>query len=178
MVRLKWIGLGIVTFLAVLLVPRTGIAATTGSSESVFANNAPVVMDLGAGILVGGGDALPGLDVRIKARLNTATPLYLGAEAGTFIFSGPGSAGAIIPLLGTFSTQFDLTNRIHPVAGISAGPALATGGGYSSARFAVLLDPGFIVDLQRNMALTALVRFGAIGSTFVVLPQVGLLFAI
>jgi len=173
---MKKIGLGILTFLSILLFPRVGIAAVA-TTDSIFSNSAPILMDVGAGVLVGGGDALPGLDVRVKARLDSATPLYLGAETGVFIFSGAGS-GAIIPLLGTFSTQFSLTNRVHPVIGISAGPALATGGGYSTARFAFLLDPGFIVDLQKNMALNVLVRFGAVGSSFVVLPQAGLLFAI
>lgn len=161
-------------FVAAALVLTSSAHALTASSEEPIFRTAPILMDVNAGVLVGGGDALPGMNASVKARLNTDVPLYLGAETGLFFFSG----GAVIPILGTLSTEFTASRDIHPVVGVSVGPSLATGGGYSTARFTLLFNPGIYVDLSRNMALNVLARFGVIGSTFVALPQLGLIFAI
>ena len=97
---------------------------------------------------------------------------------GFFFFSGTGSTGVVIPILASLSTEFDASNTVHPMIGISIGPTLSTGGGFSTARFTVLVNPGMRFDLGSATELNAQVRFGAVGSAFVVLPQLGISFAI
>jgi len=167
-------------FAAAALVFVSSAHALTASSEEPIFRNAPILMDINAGLLVGGGDAMPGIDAAVRGRLNSDVdlPLFLGAETGLFFFSSAGTSGAVVPILATLSTEFGATRNVHPVVGISAGPTLATGGGFSTARFTLLVNPGIYVDLNRSMALNLLVRLGVMGSTFVALPQVGLIFAI
>ena len=162
----------------------TGIALASGiprdgrtSEGSVFRSGSPMIMDIDGGVMLG-GNALPGVDVQFTSRLNTSARLYAGVEVGFFFSSGTGSTAAIIPILASLSTEFDLSTTVHPMLGISLGPTLSTGGGFSTARFTALFNPGVRFEIGGSTELNAQVRFGAVGSVFVVLPQLGVSFAI
>lgn len=153
-------------------------APATTHTTSTNVVLAPYYLDANAGVLVGGGDGLPGVDVRLNGRLNTEVPLYFGGEVGLFFFSNYAASGAVIPILGNLTTVFNSNRRIRPLLGASVGPVISTGSGYSTARFALLINPGVNFDLSREFSMNVLARFGVIGSTFVALPEVGLSFAI
>lgn len=157
----------------------SGIPREGGSSEGkVFRSGTPVIMDLDGGLIVGGGNALPGIDLQVTARLSTSARLYGGGEFGLFFFSGTGGSAVVIPILASISTEFAGSDKIHPMIGISLGPTLSTGSGFSTARLTFLINPGIRMDIGGATELNAQVRFGAMGSAFVVLPQFGISFAI
>lgn len=151
-------------------------AVTTRTQDSVIRYGSPTQLALKAGILAGAGDALPGMEVQIATRLNTDAVLYGGVESGLYFYSGVESA-AVIPILGTLFTRFTANPNIHPTLGVSAGPALTTGAGFSTARFMLLFNPGIEFDLG-GAELAALARFGVLGSTFIAAPQLGIIFPI
>lgn len=161
-----------------LLLFSSVIFAAPATLDTVHLARSPYIMDVNAGILTGGGSALPGVDVQVRGRLNTEAPLYIGGEIGTFIYSNDFSSGVVVPILGSFSTDFATDTIVHPTLGVSAGPALASGSNYSTARFALLFNPGVHIHIDPTMDLSVLARLGVIGSTFVALPQVGIMFAI
>lgn len=163
-------------FIALSLVSNT-FAATTKSETSVLHREAPTLLAVKTGFIVGDGEALPGVNAQVVGRLNTEFPFYGGAEMGMFIYSETGASAAVIPVLGTIFTEFEASRTIHPTLGVSAGPAFSTGAGLSAARFSLLFDPGIHFALG-GADLLAQVRFGVLGSTFVALPQLGFAFSI
>ncbi len=162
----------LVSFQTALAVPP---ATSAGTTEALVS---PYYVDADAGILVGGGDGLPGFNVRLNGKINTETPLFLGGEVGLFFFSNYYSSGVVVPILANLTTVFSATRQIRPQIGVSAGPVISTGDGYSTARFGLFLNPGATFDLSRDISMNVLARFGIIGSNFVALPELGLSFAI
>ncbi len=146
-------------------------------SESVY-TNAPFVMDVSGGMIIGGGEALPGADIQIAGNLKADFPLYLGGELGLFFTTGRYSSGAVIPILAKIYTPVRISPRAYFRIGGSMGPVIATSSGYSGAGFAFLIDPAIIFGLSGRTDLSAQARFGVMGGTFVAMPQLGLTFAI
>lgn len=138
---------------------------------------APYVMDAGVGIMVGGGSALPGVNVAIVKNV-ASTPVYAGINLGVFLDASSPSSAAIIPILGTVLTEIRASEGVFPRLGVSAGPTLATGGGYSTARFALLLDPAIRFDLGSRVDLIAQASFGVIGGAFLAIPRLGIVLPI
>jgi len=140
-------------------------------------DTADSVLNVGGAILSSGGSALPGADVGISVRIADRSPLYAGAELGTFFSLGNASYG-VFPILGSLYYQFEPVSALHPLLGAMAGPVFSTGGGVSAGRLAVLFRPGFNIELGRRAAINIEPRFGVIGSSFVFIPQAGAIFAI
>lgn len=166
--------------LLVLLILLLGVSfakAAVVTHRADVGITAPVVMDVSAGMIVGGGSALPGVSAQVAANLKTDFPLYVGGELGLFFLTGNYSSGAVIPILGKVYTPIAISPRATFRAGLSAGPFIATTSGYSDAGFAFLFDPALIFGLGSvDLALQA--RFGVVGGTFVAIPEIGLTFAI
>lgn len=151
-----------------------GANAAIGRSEtSVLQPGHPTLLGMKAGMIVGGGDALPGVEAQVVGRLNTDIPLYAGAEFGVYFYHSTGNSAAVMPIMGTVFTVFSASSTVHPTIGMSAGPALTTGAGFDTARFMLLFDPGVNLALG-GMDLVAQMRFGVLGSTFIAAPQLGL----
>lgn len=161
-----------------LLFSSTIFAAPMTTRDSVHLTRSPYMMDVNAGILSGGGAALPGINAQVRGRLNTDAPLYLGGELGMFIYSNDFSSGVVLPIMGSFSTEFLTNTDVHPTLGVSVGPVISSGSSYTTARLAMLFNPGVHIHLDSTMDLNILARLGVIGSPFVALPQIGILFAI
>ncbi len=152
--------------------PRDGKSST----EGFFRPSAPWIMDLDAGVMLGSGITAPGIDMMIHARLNTDIRMFLGGEVGLFLQTS-GGTNLIIPVLANYTMEFDTTPTFHPTIGASVGVSFLTGGG-STASFTFLANPGARFDIGQNSELDVKFRLGVISSTFVVIPQVGLAFAI
>jgi len=140
-------------------------------------STAPTVLNLDGGMMIGGGDALPGAEIGISSRISDDMPLYLGAEFGAFL-RGESPSYAVFPLMPTIYAQFQVSPRVRPILGVIAGPVISTGGGFSSVRFGFFGRPGINFDLGRTASLKIETRFGVIGSTVIFLPEVGAVFAI
>lgn len=160
-----------------LFVAQMGLSAVSTSHTSVMQPGYPTLLGLKAGMMVGDGDALPGIEAQIVGKLNTEVPLYAGAETGLYFYSGAGESAVVFPILGTIYTQFTANASIHPTLGMSAGPAITTGAGFNTARFMLLFNPGINFALG-GMDLALLARFGVLGSSFIVAPQMGLVLPI
>lgn len=155
------------------VIPAWGATMT----DSIY-SNAPFIMDVSGGVIIGGGDALPGVDMQVVGNLKTEFPLYLGGEIGTFITTGRYSTAVVIPILAKIYTAVRLSPRSHFRIGNSIGPVIASTGGYSGSGLAVLVDPAIVVGLNGKANLVAQARFGFMGGEFVALPQVGVTFVL
>lgn len=165
--------------IGLVMVLGAATAAAANSVSSAVAVNPPLVMDVSGGVIVGGGDALPGVDLQVAGNLRaTEFPLYIGGELGLFFVTGRYNSEAVIPILGKAYTVFHLTPRAHFRLGASLGPVIATSGGYSGSGLAFLIDPAFLFGLGSGIDMTLQARFGAMGGTFVTVPELGLTFAI
>jgi hypothetical protein len=161
-----------------LLTCLIGSGAFANSLASSVDARPPYQMDFTGGMILDNGTALPGIEAKLTARLNTNLPLYAGGEFGFFLLSTTNNSAAVLPILGTIYTPFEVAQRVSLRMGISAGPVLATGGGYATARFAFLFDPTVLIAVADSVAFNAQVRFGVIGSDFVAIPEVGLTFSL
>ncbi len=164
-------GIVVSFFFAFVFLPITTVRANTLSDSFHTTPNTP--LDLNAGIIVGGLSALPGIDATVAFRLHTDFPLYVGGQLGFFMLTATNTSGVEIPILGTLYTPMEISRRASLRMGVSTGPVIAAGNGVSSAQFAALLDPALLFAIGDGLALNVQARFGVIGSTFVVLPQVG-----
>lgn len=153
-------------------------SAYAATSRATVYSNAPWIMDISGGMIVGGGEAAPGVDVQVAGNLKTDFPIYLGAEVGLFFTTGRYSSAAVIPMLAKIYTPIALTNAATFRVGGSMGPVIATNGSYNGAGFALLIDPVLVLNIGRTVDLAMQARFGVMGGSFVVMPEFGLTFAI
>jgi hypothetical protein len=140
-------------------------------------DTAPTVMNLDGALLASEGDSAAGATIGIAQRLNAATPLYIGAELGLFLTTGY-STYTIAPLLGQAYYQLELKSVIHPLIGFMAGPVISSGGTDSTLQLGAFFRPGINFELGKSAVLNLESRLGVIGSNFVLMPQVGVIFPI
>ncbi len=147
------------------------IRETTGGPDT-----APLVLNVAAGLLTSGASASPGMVVGINSRITHRGPIYLGGEFGAYVVTRS-PAYAMFPLLASGYVQFELSSGVHPLLGAMIGPVFSTSGG-SSAQLEILFRPGLNFELGRNFVLNMEPRFGVMGSSFIFVPQLGVILAI
>lgn len=152
-------------------------AAQTLRETAAGPDTAETVVNVDAAIITGEGAALPGVNLGVATRISNEAPLYLGGEFGAYISTGY-SSYALFPFLASMYYQFEPHAVVHPLVGMMAGPVLATGGGVSTARFALMFRPGVNIELGKRAVLNLEPRFGVLGSDFVFAPQMGAVFAL
>jgi hypothetical protein len=134
----------------------------------------PVTMDIATGIAVMNGVSMPGLNFGLYTRLIKQTPVYFGIETSAF-FDTVGQTGALVPVLAGTYVEFELSPKVKPTLGVLTGPAFVVNSTAPSnhTTYALLLRPGMDFVLAKNVGLNLQSRFGVIGSSFVVIPQLG-----
>lgn len=146
------------------------IKETTGGPDT-----APLVMNIAAGIIASNGSATPGAVIGLNTRLTERGPIYLGGEFGAFVATGTPSY-AMFPLLASGYYQFELGTGVHPLLGAMVGPVFSTAAG-SSVQLELLFRPGFNFEVGRRFVINVEPRLGVIGSSFVFVPQLGVILA-
>ena len=156
-------------------------SAALGRSELIDTARGPdtavTLVNAEGGIMAYDGGALPGVNVGITTRISDRSPLYMGAELGFFIATANPAYGEF-PLLGSLYYQFEPARFVHPLLGVLAGPVISTGGNESTVRFGAFFRPGVNFELGDRAVLNVEGRFGVVGSTFVFLPEAGVIFPI
>ncbi len=140
-------------------------------------DTARTVMNLDGAIMATDGQDAAGVNIGIAQRLEAATPLYIGAELGSFLTTGA-STHVIFPLLGQAYYQLEFKSVVHPLIGVMAGPVISTGENDFTIDLGAFIRPGMNIELGRKAVLNLETRLGVIGSTFVFMPQVGAIFPI
>lgn len=161
----------LLTATAPLFGAASSIKETSGGPDT-----APLVMNVAGGILASGGSAFPGMVIGINARLAQQGPFYLGGELGAFLATGS-PAYAMFPLLASGYFQFELSSGVHPSLGAMIGPVFSTASA-NSAQLEVLFRPGVNFELGRRFVINLEPRFGVMGSSFIFVPQLGVIFAL
>jgi hypothetical protein len=134
------------------------------------------LMNLGAGFLIGGGSAAPGVGVSLSTRITSRAPVYLGVDTGSYFYSSP--FAWILPIMPMVKYLFYGNTPFVPTLGLSMGPVFGIGSGASAVSFGMLFKPGIQFNVNHDFDISFEPRLGVIGSNFIFDPEISALFHI
>jgi len=154
-------------------------ATAEAAVSTTFASpdSASYTATVAGAILSSGSSALPGVTANFAKRNDADTPFYYGAEMGLYLQTSS-LAYLVIPVLAHADYLFEFDAPIHPLVGVLAGPVFTTGGGINAVRMGLMFRPGLNVDVGERADINFEVRFGVLGTSTVVQPQLGAVFAL
>ena len=151
------------------------VGATAAHAERRHVIRGGTVMNLGAGFLIGGGAASPGVGIGFHTHLTNSAPVYLGLDTGSYFHTSP--FAWIIPLMPTIKYLFFGNAMLVPTLGLSMGPVFGLGD-FNSISFGMLFKPGVQMNINRQLDIFFEPRFGVVGSTFIFDPEISAVFSI
>ncbi len=134
------------------------------------------LMNLGAGFLIGGGSAAPGVGVGFSTRITSRAPVYLGVDTGSYFYSSP--FAWVIPIMPMVKYMFYGNTPFVPTLGLSMGPVFGIGSGVSAVSFGMFFKPGVQFNVNHDFNIFFEPRLGVIGSSFIFDPEISALFHI
>jgi len=162
-------GTGIVVAVALLF------AGQVAHAERYHVIRGGTVMNLGAGFLIGGGAASPGVGIGFSTHISRTAPVYLGIDTGSYFHTSP--FAWIIPIMPTIKYLFFGNTALVPTLGLSLGPVFGIGD-YNSVSFGMLFKPGVQININRQLDFFFEPRLGVIGSIFTFDPELSAVFQI
>jgi len=160
-----------VVILAAVLWASPTLAQARGKSTA--GNYKTWYMHFGPGMVFGGGTRF-GVDARLSTKIVESAPVYAGVDLGVYLTMSPFTM--MFPITPALYYKFYGNAHIIPTLGVALGPVIGVGGGNTAVEIALLFKPAMEFTVGNQTEFYFEPKLGLIGSTFVFMPNVGLIF--